>query len=343
MRNLASTLRQMTLIVGLLTLTGSAFGQAGGDRPASATSPSKASAEPSKGTTPPGSEPVVKATQAIRDPIAVEAFAKLSVTDQFEELRKYRTKLVYAVQTLTNKLQRVDAQMKDSLQLKKDLEEQISVSTPLPERDYLQRREKELNDDISANEQKVADPQKYNVTSDQVASIKSTIEESKNELNTVKAYLTNYDERKTKSNKDKEDVERRKDATENLINDLKRQQDEGTSDLSLLNRQLADADEKIASLFGRTDASNDFRKIMSSVFAGLVALVIIGFFVIAVVDETVRRAIFSSESGIQFLTLFALVIAIILFGIVQVLEGKELAALLGGLSGYILGRGSKTS
>ena len=40
----------------------------------------------------------------------------------------------------------------------------------------------------------------------------------------------------------------------------------------------------------------------------------------------------------QFLTLFSLVIAIILFGITQILEGKELAARLGGLSGYILGR-----
>ncbi len=39
------------------------------------------------------------------------------------------------------------------------------------------------------------------------------------------------------------------------------------------------------------------------------------------------------QSGIQFLTLFSLVIAIILFGI----KGKELAALLGGLSGYIFG------
>jgi presenilin-like A22 family membrane protease len=45
-----------------------------------------------------------------------------------------------------------------------------------------------------------------------------------------------------------------------------------------------------------------------------------------------------SQSGIQFLTLFSLVIAIILFGITDILEGKELAALLGGLSGYILGR-----
>lgn len=38
------------------------------------------------------------------------------------------------------------------------------------------------------------------------------------------------------------------------------------------------------------------------------------------------------QSGIQFLTLFSLVIAIILFGITGILKGKELAALLGGLS-----------
>lgn len=51
-----------------------------------------------------------------------------------------------------------------------------------------------------------------------------------------------------------------------------------------------------------------------------------------------RREIFRGQAGIQFITLFSVVIAIILFGILGILEGKELAALLGGLSGYILGR-----
>lgn len=67
---------------------------------------------------------------------------------------------------------------------------------------------------------------------------------------------------------------------------------------------------------------------------------IVGFFGIAFISEKVRDAIFSGESGIQFVTLFSLVIAIILFGVLKILEGKELSALLGGLSGYILGRGS---
>jgi hypothetical protein len=86
----------------------------------------------------------------------------------------------------------------------------------------------------------------------------------------------------------------------------------------------------------------DFKLKMSAVFAGLVGLVIVGFFVMAGLDEKVRREIFAGQAGIQFVTLFSLVIAIILFGIIDILEGKELAALLGGLSGYILGRATPT-
>jgi hypothetical protein len=81
-----------------------------------------------------------------------------------------------------------------------------------------------------------------------------------------------------------------------------------------------------------------FKLEMSIIFAVLVAAVIAGFFTIAFQDERVRHQIFAGQAGIQFVTLFSLVIAIILFGIIEILEGRELAALLGGLSGYILGR-----
>lgn len=84
----------------------------------------------------------------------------------------------------------------------------------------------------------------------------------------------------------------------------------------------------------------DFKKQISLYCAFLIGIVILGFFVIAYGDAVVRREIFSGQAGIQFITLFSLVIAIILFGITGVLEGKELSALLGGLSGYILGRSS---
>ena len=93
--------------------------------------------------------------------------------------------------------------------------------------------------------------------------------------------------------------------------------------------------EKIGSLLS---PEQDFKRTMSLIFAGLILVVILGFFFIACRDEKIRQAVFSSEAGMQFLTLFSLVIAIILFGITGILEGKELSALLGGLSGYILGR-----
>jgi hypothetical protein len=87
-----------------------------------------------------------------------------------------------------------------------------------------------------------------------------------------------------------------------------------------------------------------FKTSMSYAFALLIFFVISGFFTLAFRDKRIGLAIFSGEAGLQFLTLFSLVIAIILFGITSILEGKELAALLGGLSGYILGRtGSKAA
>lgn len=98
------------------------------------------------------------------------------------------------------------------------------------------------------------------------------------------------------------------------------------------------ASEIQAKLASMLSPEQQFKKTMSMMFAGLIGIVIVGFFFIAARDEKIRQAIFSGETGIQFLTLFSLVIAIILFGITQILEGKELSALLGGLSGYILGR-----
>lgn len=92
---------------------------------------------------------------------------------------------------------------------------------------------------------------------------------------------------------------------------------------------------RIASLLNPEQA---FKRTMSITFAILIGFVIVGFFALAFKDPGVRNRVFGGQGGIQFLTLFSLVIAIILFGITGVLEGKELSALLGGLSGYILGR-----
>jgi hypothetical protein len=109
-------------------------------------------------------------------------------------------------------------------------------------------------------------------------------------------------------------------------------------ELSKTKEKLDIVENKINELLSIEISQQNFKKAMSLTFAMLVGLVIVGFFVIAAKDQKVRVTIFSGQAGIQFVTLFSLVIAIILFGITDVLGGKELSALLGGISGYILGR-----
>ncbi len=66
---------------------------------------------------------------------------------------------------------------------------------------------------------------------------------------------------------------------------------------------------------------------------------VLGYFLVAM---RTASSTFSGDAGLQFAALFSIIIAIIMFGVLNILEGKELSALLGGLSGYILGRGSRT-
>lgn len=109
-------------------------------------------------------------------------------------------------------------------------------------------------------------------------------------------------------------------------------------DLEEIDKTLAPLEHKIADLLNIEDERNSFRTWISVSFCVLVAIVIIGFYVIALQKEQIAESIFSGEKGIQFVTIFLIIIAIILFGIMGILESKELSALLGGLSGYILGR-----
>jgi CBS domain containing-hemolysin-like protein len=103
-------------------------------------------------------------------------------------------------------------------------------------------------------------------------------------------------------------------------------------------QQLLNAvDQRIGTLFDTTRSNNQFRAIVTTAYAVMVLSVIVGFYII-VFKTGVASTIFAGDMGMQFVTLFLIVIAIILFGMVNVLEGRELAALLGGISGYILGR-----
>lgn len=101
---------------------------------------------------------------------------------------------------------------------------------------------------------------------------------------------------------------------------------------------LFEVEAQINDLLARDVVAQKFKSQISLYFAMVVGLMILCFFGVAFYDEKVRITIFSGQAGIQFVTLFSLIIAIILFGITGILGDKELAALLGGLSGYILGR-----
>lgn len=108
-------------------------------------------------------------------------------------------------------------------------------------------------------------------------------------------------------------------------------------------REIQKVDDDLAELLNRDNINNSFRLNISIAFTLLVAAVIIGFYVIAYRKEALALNIFSGEKGIQFITLFLIVISIILFGIMGTLESRELSALLGALSGYILGKTSSQS
>jgi hypothetical protein len=101
---------------------------------------------------------------------------------------------------------------------------------------------------------------------------------------------------------------------------------------------LSTIDDAIEKALASSRADNRFRLIMGGAFTFLVACLIFGFFFVALRGEGPRRTFLMQDRGLQFITLFSLVIAIVLFGVMNILEGRELSALLGGLSGYILGR-----
>ena len=88
--------------------------------------------------------------------------------------------------------------------------------------------------------------------------------------------------------------------------------------------------------------SQQFRTWVSAFFSALIAVMIISFFAtIYLRSGNNVGSLLLSDSGLQFVTIFVLIIAIILFGILNILEGRELAAILSGIAGYILGRGSQ--
>ena len=110
------------------------------------------------------------------------------------------------------------------------------------------------------------------------------------------------------------------------------------SDIRQKEGALIEVEELIGNEIGMGTNQYIYRTIVSLIFAGIVAYLVYKFFKTIEQNEKVKESIFSGEAGIQFITLFSIVIAVILFGILEILGSNELSALLGGLSGYILGK-----
>jgi len=209
-------------------------------------------------------------------------------------------------------------------------------------REHLTRLYSAIEAEITRlQQQRLELPPDLNVISDLVSSTSQELERNQKKLEAaektavsdprqIESLGFDVDSSKRSLDRYKSDLERGNRLDAQLI--AKRVELENTRN------ELFKLDRRIASLLNFEENRNEFRKLTSFAFCGLVAVVILGFYLIAFFKSQIAETIFAGEKGIQFITLFLIIIAITLFGIMGILESKELAALLGGLSGYILGR-----
>lgn len=109
-----------------------------------------------------------------------------------------------------------------------------------------------------------------------------------------------------------------------------------------LEQDIRSAESTIDNALAPEYQSQKFRTLVSAFFALLIGVMIVAFFgtIYKKAGDSVGSLLLS-DGGLQFVTIFVLIIAIILFGILNILEGRELAAILSGIAGYILGRGAQ--
>ena len=112
--------------------------------------------------------------------------------------------------------------------------------------------------------------------------------------------------------------------------------------IEAIKQDIFQAEQAIFQSLSPETRDQDFRMWVSLTFSGLIAILLFSFFWIIYKrsDKSLSKAMLT-DSGLQFVTVFILIIAIILFGILSVIGGSELAAILSGISGYILGKGGQ--
>ncbi|GHT26749.1 hypothetical protein FACS189432_01760 [Bacteroidia bacterium] len=112
--------------------------------------------------------------------------------------------------------------------------------------------------------------------------------------------------------------------------------------VSAIQLDVFQAEQAIYASLSPEFRNQDFRIWISLTFSGLIAVLLLAFFFIIFKRSDANLSqLLLSGAGLQFITVFILIIAIILFGILNVLGGSELAAILSGISGYVLGKGGE--
>ncbi len=115
-----------------------------------------------------------------------------------------------------------------------------------------------------------------------------------------------------------------------------------TSNITTFRDDLTRSEDAIDAALRSENRDMLFKAAITAFFSLLIGVMIYRFFQ-AIHDGAGPKVggLLLSDGGLQFVTIFVLIIAIILFGILNILEGRELAAILSGIAGYILGRGAQ--
>ncbi len=109
--------------------------------------------------------------------------------------------------------------------------------------------------------------------------------------------------------------------------------------IATINVDIAKITQLINNRMNLDQSQQTFRQWTSFIYAVLIAIIILSFFFILFKSNAKDvTALLMGESGLQFITLFSLIIAIVLFGVLNILEGKELAAIISAIAGFILGK-----
>lgn len=138
-----------------------------------------------------------------------------------------------------------------------------------------------------------------------------------------------------------------KDACQQALNNLRNisdqyrnQGDQYHASLEAIDRDRQSAVRQIQKVLDVEHSNWVFKNWIGGISAAIIVMLVCAFFYFIFKGGSPELSkLFLSGNGIQFITLFAIIISTLMFGILGVLEGRELAAILSGIAGFILGKG----